>query len=143
MSSSGADYAQQETVNTFSQLNTFNGGLDASSATVTGTLTTNGRVSAVVSVTAAYAAVATDDVILCDTTAAAFAVTIPAANALPGRQITIKKIDTTANAVTITPAAGTIDGAVSLALSTAYEAVTLVSGGNNWWVASQVATTIL
>jgi len=143
MSSSGAGFAQLGVAGTFTAAEIFNAGLTATAATVTGALTTAELVGAVVTKTAAYAVALTDATILCDATAAAFPVTLPAANAVPGRRITIKKIDASINAVTVASAGGTIDSAVSVALTAANMALTVVSGGANWWVVNQVATTIL
>jgi hypothetical protein len=74
------------------------------------------------------------DVILADATGGAFTVTLPVATGVTV-SITVKKIDASANAVTIDGnAAETIDGAATRLLSTQYEAVTLWSDGTNWWV---------
>ena len=143
MSSSGAARALLNTSGTFTATQTFGTGVNPTGAVINGPLTTNEIVSKSVSTAVAYAVLATDEVVLADATAGAFAVTLPAANALPGRRITIKKIDATANAVTVASAGGTIDGAVSIAMATQNEAVTVMSGGANWWIVNQVATTIL
>lgn len=85
-------------------------------------------------VTAAYTIDATNKqtVVLGDATSAAFNVTLPAAAS--GRTVIVKKIDASANAVTVVPASGTIDGAANHALATQYDAVRLVSDGTNWFV---------
>lgn len=110
---------------------------------VTGNLSTQAIVSTVVTETAAYAVAATDEIILANASGAAFAVTLPAANAQTGRRVTVKKIDSSANAVTVASGGGTIDGAASVALGSQNEAVEVISDGTNWWVISQVATAIL
>ncbi len=84
--------------------------------------------------TAAYALTTTDSVILADATSAAFTVTLPSAVGIAGRQYTIKKVDSLANAVTIASASGTIDGATTKALSAQWQAVRVVSDGANWFV---------
>jgi hypothetical protein len=92
-----------------------------------------------VSATSAYTVLEDDEVILADTTAAGFTVTLPAISAETntGRQmhITIKKIDLTANGdVTVaTPGAETIDGAASVTLTDRWDTITLVSDGSNWY----------
>lgn len=84
-------------------------------------------------VTAAYTARRGDDVIRGDATGAAFSITLPPANQYSGMQFIIKKIDASANAVTIDGnGAETIDGALTVALSTQYESRTLVSNGTGW-----------
>jgi hypothetical protein len=72
---------------------------------------------------------------LADATAGPFTVTLPAA-AYDAADITVKKTDTSANTVTVAPAAGTIDKAGSYTLSAAQAAVTLNSDGTNWYVRS-------
>ncbi|SIS11535.1 beta strand repeat-containing protein [Williamsia sterculiae] len=59
----------------------------------------------------------------CNASSGAFTVTLPGTTT-PGYRFTIKKIDSSANAVTI---AGTIDGATNYVLATQYDSVTLVS----------------
>jgi hypothetical protein len=80
--------------------------------------------------TAAYTAVTTDNLLLADATTAAFTITLPAVAA--GQLLTVKKIDSTANAVTISPASGTIDGAATDSIAIQWQARTYVSDGTNW-----------
>lgn len=69
-----------------------------------------------------------------DATGGAFAVTLPAASAAAGKTLEVKKIDSSANAVTVTRAGSdTIDGATTYALSAQYQSVTLVSDGSASW----------
>lgn len=83
--------------------------------------------------TTTYTAAA-GDVLLCDASGGAFTVTLPAAAATV-RPILVKKVDASGNAVTIDGAGSdTIDGALTIALSTQYEAVELWCDGTNWWV---------
>ena len=52
-----------------------------------------------------------------------------------GAMVTIKKIDTTNNIVTITTEGGdSIDGQSEFYLQAPYDSVTLVSDGSNWYV---------
>lgn len=81
--------------------------------------------------TAAYTAVARD-LILASAATAAFTVTLPAVTA--GRWVTVKKTDSTANAVTVSPASGTIDGASTHVIATQYASRDFVSDGTNWFV---------
>jgi hypothetical protein len=74
-------------------------------------------------------------VIPCNATGGAFTVTLYTAIGNSGRKITVKKTDSSFNAVTIDAnSTETIDGALTLLLSTQYESVTLVSDGSNWHV---------
>lgn len=89
-------------------------------------------------VAAAYTVLDSDErpVVLADATGGAFTVTLPVASA--GLEVTVKKVDSSANAVSVsTPAAttpATIDGAGSTSLAAQYEVTRLVSDGTNWFV---------
>jgi hypothetical protein len=82
-------------------------------------------------------------IILCDATAGAITLNLPAANigagsfplgATFGNIFYIKKIDVSANAVTITRAgADTIEGANTLVLAAQWDKVVLVSDGVSLW----------
>lgn len=80
-------------------------------------------------VRAAYTADSTDRLILADGTTAAFTVTLPSASRVQGMEVTIKKTDVSANAITV---GGTVDGAVNPTLATQYKAMTVVSDGASW-----------
>ncbi len=86
------------------------------------------------------------DIVLVDASTAAVTVDLPAA-VESVYQVAVKKIDSSANAVTVNPGSGvTIDGQATVVLSTQYEAihVTLEGiAGIDWYVIGQVATTIL
>lgn len=83
--------------------------------------------------TTPYSELEDDDIILVDATTGAAIVNLLASANRTGRQIIIKKIDVTANTVTIDPnAAETIDGAATNVLSSQYDSITLVSDGVNW-----------
>lgn len=83
------------------------------------------------------------DVYLCNATGGAFAATLPSAGTADptgGRTVTIKKVDASGNAVTVTPndPGETIDGATTYALSSQYDSVTLVCDGLVWHVIAGV-----
>lgn len=81
--------------------------------------------------TAAYAAVA-NDLVLADATTAAFAVTAPAPAA--NVRFAVKKIDASANAVTINPhGTETFDGAANVPISAQWGDDTYESDGTNWF----------
>lgn len=68
-------------------------------------------------------------------------VRLPAANAvgvIPGKNITIKRVNTSANVVTVTSAGGNIDNvaaATGIALSAGtLDSITVQSDGTNWWI---------
>jgi hypothetical protein len=85
----------------------------------------------VVTVTSNYTA-SNGDVVLADASAGAITVTLPTPTA--GAVINVKKIDSSANAVTIDGAGATIDGQASIQITTQYESYTLVSDGSNWYI---------
>lgn len=64
---------------------------------------------------------------------------LPPANAAKsvGRTITIKKIDVSANAVTVTEQGGSGPDQSSQPLSSQYEAITVVSDGGQWFIVSK------
>lgn len=85
---------------------------------------------------AAYAAVAGDTLIAYTSISAARAVTILAASAVPGRQMTVKDESGSCSGtftITVSPASGTIDGAASKVVNTAYGVLRLYSNGTNWF----------
>ena len=92
----------------------------------------------VVSATAAYAARASDGFIKADATSASFTVTLPSASdAGTGKLMTIKKIDSSTNVVTLDGnGSDTIDDLANLVLRRQFEAVTLVCDGSEWWIQS-------
>lgn len=84
---------------------------------------------------AAYPITATDDFVPADATAAAFNVTLPTAVGIAGREYTVKKVDASANAVTVVTTGGqTIDGAANWPLPGQWDAVTVKSDNANWYV---------
>lgn len=61
--------------------------------------------------------------------------TLPPAAGNEGRQLVVKKVDSSGNAVTIDGnASETIDGAATLAITLQYQAYALICDGTEWWV---------
>lgn len=91
---------------------------------------------AIRTITGNYTATATDNTILANTTSAAITISLPAAGSITGRIYTIKKIGTGGidNQLTISPAAGTIDGGSSYVIYNDWTYVTLQTDGSNWYV---------
>jgi hypothetical protein len=84
-------------------------------------------------VTTTYTATGNDALVRADATGGAFTVTLPSAAAVPGLRLTFKKIDASANAVTISRAGtNTIDGATTKTLTTQYQTLSLQSNGTGW-----------
>lgn len=88
---------------------------------------------------AQYAVSANNATILVDYPSAPFGVVLPTAASITGQQYKIKKIDSSANAVTVsTTSSQTIDNSLTYPLSTQYQSVTLQSDGSNWWITAKV-----
>jgi hypothetical protein len=86
-------------------------------------------------ITATTTALKTDHTLLCDATAGAITVNLPAAAGCAGRIYNIKKIDASANAVTLDGnSSETIDGAATKATTTQYASFTIQSEGAAWHV---------
>ena len=91
-------------------------------------------------VTAAYRAQGTDYTIRVDASAGAVTVSLPEAAALRGKVLVVKKVDSSANAVTIDPAGSeTIDGASTVSISTQYHSYVIQSSGSSWDVLARRA----
>lgn len=85
--------------------------------------------------TTTYTAVGSDAVLRADATGGAFTITLPAVSAASGQRIQIKKIDSSANAVTISRAgADTIEGATTISLATQWTFATLINDGTSVWL---------
>src|SRR6185369_17208968 len=76
-----------------------------------------------------------------DASGAPRTITLPTALSARWRKYTIKKIDASANTVTIDAAgAETIDGALTVVLTTQYQSVTIQSNGTGWDINAQVSS---
>lgn len=83
--------------------------------------------------------VGNERITLCDATSNAITVSLSTAATRKGRMHTIKKIDSSVNAITIDPhSSETIDGASTHTLSSQYDTVTLVSDGTEWFIISVI-----
>lgn len=91
--------------------------------------------TAFIAKTTTYTATTLDSTITGDATSATFTITLPTAVGIAGRIYTLKKIDVSANAVTVgTTSAQTIDGSTTYTLATQYKYVRVQSDGANWIV---------
>lgn len=72
---------------------------------------------------------------LCDATSGGITVTLPMAGAYKGVRFYVKKIDATANTVTIDGnASETIDGSATQTITAQYVCLTVMSDGTQWWI---------
>lgn len=105
---------------------------------VLGRTETQSRSVGVTTQTGAYNVASDVEVVLANPSGGAFDVTLPNANLVIGRQITVKRINNSANTVTVKSAGGTIDGvaaATGIVLpGNTLNFLTAVSDGANWWV---------
>ena len=74
-----------------------------------------------------------DEVVVVDATAGALTITLPNVRRAWGRKFFVKKVDASANVVTV-GSASLIDGATTFPLNVQYESVTVLSNGTTWWV---------
>jgi hypothetical protein len=111
-------------------------GATLASVTPKGELSTKGIISPIVSKTSAYTITQSDDMVVADATSGAFTVTLPNATTVgDGREFTVKKIDSSANAVTIgTTSSQTIDGATTKALSAQWTSITVKALSGAWYI---------
>lgn len=86
--------------------------------------------------TANYTVLETDVVLFGNATSGNIVLTLPNADGLTGKIFIFKKIDSSANTVTIDASAHTqsIDESTSKVLSSQYESVTIISYGSGWYV---------
>ena len=82
-----------------------------------------------------YTATSSDDTILCNATDGAITINLPSAVGISGKKYIIKKIDASANNITIDPdGTETIDGGSTVAITGQYDSYTFQSDNVNWWV---------
>jgi len=72
---------------------------------------------------------------LCDATGGAIVVTLPLVASATGLIYTVKKIDSSANTVTLDGnGVETIDGVTTQVISAQYDSLTITSDGSTWWI---------
>lgn len=88
-----------------------------------------------ITVTSTYQADSLDRVILANATGGAFTVTLPSAYNRNGQQpISVKRLNSGSNAVTVGASSGTIDGLSTVSLSSQYSCKGFISDGENWHI---------
>lgn len=97
------------------------------------TMSTSGLLATITTKTANYTLTSTDFTVLGNAAGGAFTFTLPTAVGASGQIYTLKKTDSSANAVTIaTTSAQTIDGQSSYSLAYQYQGVIVQSNNSNW-----------
>ncbi len=90
---------------------------------------------ATASKTTDYTVTNSDTVIFADSTSGNVTITLPAASGLSGYRFYVKRIDGSANTVSVARTGGdTIDGQTSISMPLQYMSLTLVSNGSNWYI---------
>lgn len=80
-----------------------------------------------------------NDVVLVDASGGPKTITLPPVEV--GARVDVKKVDDSANAVTVaTPGDEKIDGATSLSITVQYESYTLICDGTNWYIITMSLT---
>lgn len=109
------------------------GGVAATKLTASQQLVTAAILAGINAKTASYTLTATDFFVPFDATSGACVATLPAVAAAVNQILVVKKVDSSGNAVTLTPAgAETIDGASTKAISTQWGLYAVISDGTNW-----------
>jgi hypothetical protein len=116
-----------------------NGGGAAATLSVLGTTQTQRRIHGALSKTVAdspYTTLATDEMIFWNCVGGNCTQNLPTPVGALGRTLIVKRTDTTANTLTLTPAAGQVEGGASLVVAGGANraSITLMSDGSNWWV---------
>jgi hypothetical protein len=89
---------------------------------------------AIVTKSASYISTTSDYSILCNATGGAIVIMLPTA-ATSGQELRIKKIDASANTVTISADGGaTIDGETTVTISSQWSSYTVQYNGTNWFI---------
>jgi len=92
--------------------------------------------NAIITKTANYTGLTTDETILVDATAGVVTITLPAS--ATGKKYNVKKIDATVNAVSVTATAGTIDGNASISGTLPWQGWIMQFDGTNWFVIGRI-----
>ena len=77
----------------------------------------------------------TSAIVLADATGGAITIDLPPASAMISQTLTVKKIDSSANNVTLDgDASETIDDSETQVLSSQYDSITMLSDGTRWYI---------
>lgn len=84
--------------------------------------------------TASYTMNGNDAILLVNASSASVVILVDQGTQYVGRVRAVKKMDSTANPVTVIPTSGNIEGLATRVLSTQYKAITFVSDGTDLWL---------
>ena len=121
---------------------TITGG-NVSGITLTGsTIVGNSLFTSIATKTSSYSVVATDCTLLGNAVSSSITITLPDATSNIGRQIAIKKVDISANTVSVaTLFSQTIDGLSGVTFSLKNQGIWVQSDGANWQIIAVMKTT--
>lgn len=89
-------------------------------------------------ITTTDTATAADDLISCDASGGGYTLNLPTAASITGKVYTIKKTDSSTNAITVDAnSTETIDGVLTRKLATQYDFIQVMSDGTNWIVLNE------
>jgi len=89
----------------------------------------------VASISNTYTVTTNDNYLFANSSTGAFSINLPTAVGNYGQYVTIKKVDSTANDITIDPnLSETIDEQPTKIINTQYSVLTIVADGSNWWI---------
>lgn len=92
----------------------------------------------IVNQTANYTATSSDGTISVDATSAGVTITLPTAVGISGKIYVIKKVDSSANSVTVaTTSSQTIDGSTTYTMGYQWQSITVQSNGSNWLIIAE------
>ena len=91
--------------------------------------------AAITTKNANYSATSSDETILSNASAGAITITLPTAVGATGKTYVVKKIDSSANTVTMaTTSSQTIDGTLTRVFSNQYTGAQVQTDGSNWYI---------
>jgi hypothetical protein len=85
-------------------------------------------------VSTGYSTTAFDGTILVNATVAPITITLTSSVAMAGQSYTVKKIDSSMNAVTVVSTTGNLDGVASFVNQISFQSNTFQFDGTNWWI---------
>ena len=85
-------------------------------------------------ITSNYTVLRSDSFIPVDASSGAVTITLLGADELKKKRLTIKKVDSSTNAVTISHASDTIDDGANAKLNQQYESICIMSDGTEFWI---------
>ena len=113
----------------------YSGNVAINTTSASSVLHVEGAIStAITTKTSTYTCSVNDSTVLVNATGGGVTINLPAASGITGRIYTIKKIDSSGNAVTVDGNANTVDGIYKSNLESQYKYMTVQTNGSNWHI---------